>query len=49
MLVRTGIRDRGMVEVIEGLAAGDQVVTKAGAFVRSGDRINPVLAPAAVN
>lgn len=40
--VRTGIRDGGWVEVLEGIAAGDTVVTKAGAFVRDGDRINPV-------
>jgi HlyD family secretion protein len=43
--VRTGIRDGGLVEIIEGLAAGDQVVLKAGAFVRAGDKINPVLVP----
>ncbi len=40
--VTTGIRDAGWVEIIQGLAAGDSVVTKAGAFVRSGDHINPV-------
>lgn len=47
--VKTGIRDGGMVEIIEGLAAGDTVVTKAGAFVRNGDRINPVPAPVVTN
>lgn len=47
VLVKTGIRDGGWVEVLEGLAPGDTVVTKAGAFVRDGDRINPV--PAATN
>jgi len=46
-LVRTGIRDGGWVEIVEGVAPGDTVVTKAGAFVRDGDRINPV--PAATN
>jgi HlyD family secretion protein len=40
--IRTGVRDGALVEVIEGLAPGDNVVTKAGAFVRDGDRINPV-------
>ncbi len=40
--VVTGIRDGGFVEVTEGLAEGDTVVTKAGAFVRDGDRINPI-------
>jgi HlyD family secretion protein len=45
--VKTGIRDGGWVEIVEGLAPGETVVTKAGAFVRDGDRINPV--PAATN
>jgi HlyD family secretion protein len=45
--VKTGIRDGGLVEITEGLFEGDTVVTKAGAFVRPGDRINPV--PVAVN
>jgi HlyD family secretion protein len=47
--VRTGIRDAGWVEIIEGLTAGDTVVTKAGSFVRDGDRINPVPAPTETN
>jgi HlyD family secretion protein len=46
-VVKTGIRDGASVEILEGLAAGDTVVTKAGAFVRDGDRINPV--PAVTN
>lgn len=45
--VETGIRDSGFVEIRSGLQAGDLVVTKAGAFVRDGDRVNPV--PAATN
>lgn len=40
--ITPGIRDRGWVEVAGGLAPGDLVVTKAGSFVRPGDRINPV-------
>jgi HlyD family secretion protein len=47
--VKTGIRDGSHVEILEGLAAGDTVVTKAGAFVRSGDKINPVPDTAATN
>ncbi len=47
VVVTTGIRDGGWIEVTEGLAVGDTVVLKAGAFVRDGDRINPV--PAATN
>jgi len=42
LTVETGIRDAGMVEIVSGLAIGDIVVTKAAAFVRDGDRINPV-------
>lgn len=46
--IETGVRDGGMIEIVGGLAEGDMVVTKAGAFVRDGDRINPVAAaPAA--
>lgn len=45
--VKTGIRDGAWIEVVEGLAPGDTVVAKAGAFVRDGDRINPV--PVATN
>ncbi len=41
-IVQTGIRDGGWVEVTSGLTEGQTVVTKAGAFVRDGDRINPV-------
>ena len=46
---KTGIRDGGWVEILSGLAAGDLIVAKAGAFVRDGDRINPVPAPAETN
>jgi len=45
--ITSGIRDGGWVEIVSGLSEGDQIVTKAGAFVRNGDRINPV--PAASN
>ena len=46
-IVTTGIRDGGWVEVLTGLAAGDTIVAKAGAFVADGDKINPV--PTATN
>jgi HlyD family secretion protein len=42
--VVTGIRDGGMVEIVEGLSPGETVVARAGAFVRDGDRIRPVMA-----
>ncbi len=40
--VETGIHDDGLIEIVSGLDAGDRVVSRAGAFVRPGDRINPV-------
>lgn len=40
--VETGIQDGQVIEIVSGLAAGDEVVAKAGAYVREGDRINPV-------
>ncbi|MBI1172266.1 efflux RND transporter periplasmic adaptor subunit [bacterium] len=40
--VTTGIRDGGWVEITSGLAEGDQIVAKAGAFVADGDKIKPV-------
>lgn len=45
-VVTTGIRQAGWVEILSGLAAGDQIVAKAGAFVTEGDRINPIAVPA---
>ena len=47
VVVQTGIRAGGWVEIIDGIAAGDTVVTKAGAFVRPGDKINPIPSTAA--
>jgi HlyD family secretion protein len=47
--VQTGVRDNGWVEVVTGLNLGDTVVAKAGAFVRDGDKINPVVATAPTN
>jgi HlyD family secretion protein len=40
--VQTGIQDGQAIEIVSGLSAGDEVVAKAGAYVRDGDRINPV-------
>ncbi|PZM14003.1 efflux RND transporter periplasmic adaptor subunit [Rhizobium tubonense] len=48
--VETGIQDGAYIEILKGLKAGEQVVAKAGAYVRDGDRITPVRdAPAATN
>jgi HlyD family secretion protein len=40
--VQTGIREGGWIEISSGLTEGETIVTKAGAFVRNGDKINPV-------
>ena len=40
--VVTGIQDGQFVEILSGLKAGEQAVAKTGAYVRDGDRINPV-------
>lgn len=45
--VTTGIREGGWVEITAGATTGQTVVTKAGAFVRDGDHINPITASAA--
>ena len=42
--VETGIRDGGLVEIVSGLPLGATIVSRAGAFVRDGDHIHPVLA-----
>ena len=40
--VTTGVRQGGWIEVASGLTAGDTIVAKAGAFIASGDKINPI-------
>ena len=48
--VETGIQDGAYVEIVSGLKDGDEVVAKAGAYVRDGDHITPVKqAPQASN
>lgn len=42
--VETGIRDGSLIEIRAGLPLGATIVSRAGAFVRDGDHINPVLA-----
>lgn len=41
-VIETGIRDGGWIEVSAGLTAGQTVVTKAGSFVRDGEKVNPI-------
>lgn len=40
--VRLGVRSDGFVEVVDGIAAGDEVVSRAGTFVADGDMVTPV-------
>ncbi|WEJ36397.1 efflux RND transporter periplasmic adaptor subunit [Sinorhizobium prairiense] len=40
--VETGIQDGQFIEILSGIEPGEQAVAKAGAYVRDGDRINPV-------
>lgn len=40
--IETGIQDGPYVEITSGLKTGDEVVAKAGAYVRDGDHITPV-------
>ena len=44
VVVVSGVRDGGMISIVEGLEPGDLVVTRASAFVRDGDAIRPVVA-----
>lgn len=40
--VTLGLRDGALVEVVQGLAAGDEIVSRAGTFVADGDHVTPV-------
>jgi RND family efflux transporter MFP subunit len=42
--VSVGLSASGQAEIRDGLSEGDMVVARAGAFVREGDRVRPVLA-----
>ncbi len=39
--VKTGLTDAGLVEVKDGVAEGELVVSKAGTFLRGGDKVKP--------
>lgn len=39
--VKTGLTDAGLVEVKDGIAEGELVVSKAGTFLRGGDKVKP--------
>lgn len=37
--VQVGIRAEGLAEIVQGISEGDQIIAKAGTFLRNGDRI----------
>lgn len=41
--IQPGLSAAGVVEVVEGLAAGERVIARAGSFLRDGDLVRPVL------
>jgi HlyD family secretion protein len=47
--VTIGLLSEGIVEVREGLSEGDMVVSRAGAFLREGDPVRPVIADESVS
>lgn len=47
--VETGIQDGAFIQIVSGLKAGEEVVAKAGAYVRDGDHISPVRDPQAAS
>jgi hypothetical protein len=40
--IRTGLSAGGLIEIRDGVKAGDAVVARAGSFLRDGDRVRPV-------
>lgn len=47
--VKTGLKTQQSIEIVDGLTAGDTVVAKSGSFLRDGDAVRPVTAPAKVS
>jgi len=45
--VTTGLSAEGFVQIEQGVAAGEAVVTRAGSFLRDGDAVRPVMAKTA--
>lgn len=45
--VTTGLTDSGLVEIKDGLAEGELVVSKAGTFLRGGDKVKPQMVESA--
>src|SRR5690606_38059768 len=47
--VKSGLVAGDMTEIVEGVAAGDIVVSRAGPFLRDGDTVRPVFSDAKVS
>lgn len=47
--IKTGLMAGNLIEAKEGLREGEQVVTRAGTFLRDGDKVRPVLPNAALS
>jgi len=47
--IKTGLISSGRVEVLQGLAAGDLVVAKAGTFLRDGDAVRAITPDAKIS
>lgn len=47
--VKTGLETNGLIAIESGLAEGDDVVAKAGTFLRNGDAVRPVRTNAATS
>lgn len=45
--VKPGLKSAGMIGIEEGVKAGEQVVSRAGSFLRDGDKVRPALAETA--
>ncbi|MCI0467857.1 MAG: efflux RND transporter periplasmic adaptor subunit [Beijerinckiaceae bacterium] len=41
-IVKTGLQSGGKMEIHQGVADGDMVVARAGAFLRDGDQVRPI-------
>jgi len=48
-IVTTGLQTGGNIEIQQGVADGELVVTRAGAFLRDGDQVTPVLTGGSAN
>jgi hypothetical protein len=41
--IALGLQSEGTIEIREGVSEGEMIVTRAGSFVREGDRVRPMI------